>query len=129
MAGSADEKRGFIRVPFCTEVHVQAQGVIILSCEGIDLSLNGIRLATSNATPAAGTSCRVKIFLQASGDPLIIEAKGEMIRSGPGIAAIEFKELDLDSYNHLRQLILNNTDDPEKAELEFIAHWGIREPR
>jgi hypothetical protein len=57
---------------------------------------------------------------------LLIEADGKIIRSEPSSLAVEFTRLDLDSYHHLRQLILNNTDDPEKAEQEFSSHWGIR---
>ncbi len=43
--------------------------------------------------------------------------------------AVEFTELDPDSYNHLRRLILSNAKDPEKAEQEFESHWGIRRPQ
>jgi hypothetical protein len=57
---------------------------------------------------------------------LLIEADGNIVRSEPSSLAVEFTRLDLDSYYHLRQLILNNTDDPEKAEQEFSSHWGIR---
>jgi len=39
---------------------------------------------------------------------------------------VKFIDLDLDSYQHLRQLILNNAEDPGRAELEFIAQWGTR---
>lgn len=123
------ERRGFIRVPFNTGVEVESLGRMIRSQEGINLSMSGIRVSTGEALPPAGAPCRVKIILQASESRLVIEAGGKVVRSGPGSLAAEFMELDPDSYHHLRQIILNNADDPEKAEKEFAAHWGIREPR
>jgi hypothetical protein len=52
-----------------------------------------------------------------------------VIRSAPGSLAVSFTELELDSYDHLRRLIMNNTDEPERAEREFLSHWGIRRPQ
>jgi len=127
MPGTSDERRGFVRVPFNTEVMVEGEGKTILSREGINVSMSGIRLFTSGSIPAHGSSCQVKILLQASESRLPIEARGIVVRSEPGVLAVQFTEIDLDGYHHLRQIILNNTDEPEKAEKEFSTHWGIRE--
>ncbi len=123
------DKRGFIRVPFNTEVEVQFPDRTIRSHEGIDLSMAGIHLSTGDEVPVPPSSCQVKILLKALEHTMLIEASGKVIRSAPRSLAIEFTELDVDSYDHLRQLILNNAEDPEQAEKEFTAHWGIREPR
>jgi hypothetical protein len=129
MAGNVSEKREFIRVPFNTEVEIQAEGLTVRSGAGIDICMTGIRLAVENAVPPAGTTCGVKITLAASEPRVVIEARGTVVRSDPGSLAVTFSELDLDSYHHLRQLILNNTDEPKRAEQEFFSHWGIRRPR
>lgn len=120
------ERRGFIRIPFNTEAEVEAGDHRIKSRNGIDLSMSGMRIATNEAVPPAGTPCRARITLRAGHDSALIEAGGEIVRSAAGSLAVQFNELDLDSYHHLRQIILNNTDDPERAEQEFTAHWGIR---
>ncbi len=122
-----DERRGFVRVPFNTEVIVEGNGNTIQSREGINVSMSGIRLTTSAQIPSPGSSCQVRILLGASESRLPVEARGIVVRSEPGILAVQFTEIDLDCYHHLRQIILNNTDEPEKAEKEFSAHWGIRE--
>lgn len=128
MAEPVNEKRAFIRVPFNTEVEIEVQGRTITSRAAIDLSMTGLRLEIGQSIPPAGASCGVKIILAASEPRVIIEAQGTVIRSGSGNLAITFTELDLDSYHHLRQLIMNNTDEPERAEQEFVSHWGIRRP-
>ncbi len=121
-----NEKRGFTRIPFKTEAEVFVNQRVIRSAGGIDVSMKGLRLAT-DALVEPGTLCRAVIRLRGETPPVIIETAGTIVRSTPGSLAVEFIELDFDSYQHLRNLILLNAEDPEKAEREFIAHWGIRE--
>jgi hypothetical protein len=129
MAEQPKDRRGFIRIPFNTDAEIQAGEQVLRSQNGIDISMSGLRITTGDAVPAEGTPCAVKITLKSFVNSLSIEAKGKIIRSAAGTLAVQFTELDLDSYHHLRQLILNNTQEPEKAEQEFNAHWGIRPPR
>jgi len=128
MAHDASDKRDFLRIPFETEVEIDTGSDIIRSHKGINLSMSGLHLIAGGAAPAVGTACRVSVILQESADRIDIKAGGKIIRSGPEGLAVEFSDLDLDSYIHLRELILNNTDDPEQAEREFASHWGIRRP-
>jgi hypothetical protein len=122
----AGERREFIRIPFNTEVEIDVGGRVIRSNKGINISMSGIHLSTDDSAPSRGTICRVSITLHALENRVTIEAGGKISRSVPGSLAIEFTELEVDSYHHLRRLILLNADEPEKAEQEFIAHWGIR---
>jgi hypothetical protein len=129
MVAQSTEKRGFSRVPFHAEVEVRVEGRSIRSQEKIDISMSGIRLSTREAVPPAETPCQVTIVLGGPENPITIDARGTIVRTQEGSLAAEFAELDLDSYHHLQQLIVNNADDPERAEQEFSAHWGIRKPR
>ena len=128
MAGQA-EKRGFVRVPFKVNTMVRTQDRTIWSSTTLDISMNGIRVATSEAAPAEGTLCEIEIVLAEATAPAIIEARGTIVRSAAGTLAVHFTEIDIDSYDHLQQLILNNTSDPERAEQEFRAHRGIKTTR
>jgi hypothetical protein len=132
MTGQRDERRGFVRVPFNTEVVITAGDWSLRAGSGIDISMSGLHLSgldrTDTGRPLPGTSCRASIHLQAAGHRALIEADGRIIRSGPGELAVEFIEIELDGYQHLRQLILNNTDDPDRAEKQFNEHRGIRRP-
>ncbi len=128
MPNQSKERRGFVRVPFNTETEIKAGGRLLRSSDGIDVSMGGLHMQTNDPIPAEGSACNIRIMLAAADNQVAIEAQGEVIRSEPGSLAVRFTELDLDSYHHLKQLILNNTDDPERAEQEFSAHWGIRPP-
>jgi hypothetical protein len=100
----------------------------IWSSNTLDISMNGLRIATSETVPPEGTLCEIEIVLAESPAPVIIEARGTIVRSAAGTLAVHFSEIDIDSYEHLQQLILNNSKDPERAEQEFSTHWGIRKP-
>jgi hypothetical protein len=128
MTAGPAKKREFIRVPFNTTVVVRVQDRVIRSKGEINISMGGIRLPTRDAIPPAEALCRVTINLGGSENPIHIEVRGTIIRSREGSLAIKFIDLDIDSYQHLRQLIVNNADDPDRAELEFVAHWGTRRP-
>ncbi len=122
------DKRDFLRIPFATQVTIRSGDLLIRSEAGINVSMSGLRISTGETAPSAGSLCSVRILLGAHDNRVAIEAKGKIVRSAPGSLAVEFTELDLDSYHHLQQLIINNAEDPEKAEREFVAHWGIRRP-
>ncbi len=124
-----DERRDFVRVPFNTEVAITAGEWSLRTGTEIDLSMSGLHLAGLEKAvrdmPLPGTSCRASIILGGAGRARI-EAAGRIIRSEPGELAVEFIEIDLDGYQHLRQLILNNSKDPERAEQQFDQHRGIK---
>jgi len=126
MTEKPEEKRAFVRVAFKMDTSVRTRDRTIWSSNTLDISMNGIRLATTETVPAEGTLCEIEIVLAESPDPVIIEARGSIVRSATGTLAVHFSEIDIDSYDHLQQLILNNAKDPDRAEQEFRAHWGIR---
>ncbi len=121
------KKERLSRVPFTTEVEIQIGDLSIRSSSVINISLNGLRLETEQSVAGEGSPCTIRIILMAFDHHVVIEAQGCVARTGPGYVAVEFAELDPDSYLHLRQLIIN-ADDPVRAEEEFDAHWGIRRP-
>ncbi len=123
-----EEKREFIRVPFTTEVEIRLGDRSLRSSSEINISLNGLHMAAELPVPDADGPCEVRILLQAFDHQVVIEALGRVVRAREGHLAVEFTELDPDSYFHLRQLIVNNAADPARAEEEFDAHWGIRRP-
>ena len=127
MVKRSGERRNFTRIPFNTEVEIEAGGNRIRSQEGVNVCLSGLHLST-DVLLAPDTPCRITIFLQASGNKLAIEAAGKVVRSAPGSLAVTFTELDLDSYQHLRLLILNNTEQAEQAEQEFRTFLKTRMP-
>jgi hypothetical protein len=129
MDSRAQEQREFLRVPFATEVSVQTSDRVYSSTKAINISMRGLCFSLEGTCPEQGSSCGVKIYLGAGEAREIIEAKAWVVRSEVGTVAVEFTEIDLESYYHLQRLIILNADDPEQAEKELCAHWGILRPR
>ncbi len=129
MDSRSQEQREFLRVPFATEVEIRTGDCSYSSKNAINVSLRGLCFSVKGTRPAQGSTCSVKIYLGAGAAREVIEAKGWVVRSDEGTVAIEYTEIDLESYYHLQRLIIQNADDPEQAEKEFCAHWGILRPR
>ncbi len=114
--------RKFTRVTSHIPADVEA-GDDIASGEVRDISFEGLWLPTT-VRWSKGTRCRVTIHLA---DTIKIRAIGVVVRSEPDGIAVQFRELrDLDSYGHLRNLILYNSLDTDTIEEEFDRHLRLR---
>ncbi len=110
------ERRKNRRVPFQVEATVQIGKT---SFKGMvdNLSMKGMFLASE--TLSGGSSLDISIKLSGSSSPLSLELKGRAVRLTEAGIAIEFQEMDLDSFTHLRNIIAQNSDDPDAAYEEY----------
>lgn len=121
----SSNRREFARVTVPIECEVQLEERCIPSSLR-DVSMIGAFLPTTEIVPAA-TKCRLLIFLDGRTGRSRIEADARIVRSDAGGMALEFEDLvGLDSYWHLRSLVVYNAQDPEAAEREVDEHVGIR---
>ena len=118
-------KRGFTRVETHVEAEVCVESGAPVPCRVDNLSLNGVMLSGGHGF-AEGSVCSVHLVLSGAEPSIEIVAKGLVIRVRPDRTAIEFREIDGDSYTHLRNLVLANADDAESVEEEFDASVGIK---
>ena len=115
------QKRSFSRVPLPFPARV-TYGSSTLECnEGMNVSARGISIHTDKRVPE-GTLCTVQIVLTQVPP---ITAKGVVAREFEGGFAVEFHEIELDSFELLKQLVRSNADDPEAVDKEFCKHLGL----
>ncbi|MCW7753833.1 PilZ domain-containing protein [Desulfobotulus sp. H1] len=106
-----DERRRMKRVPFETEVRLQAgEHEIRVVGNSRDLSQKGVFLAT-DVLLSEGMECRVEVLLSGMEDPIHLCMKGRVARLVPGGVGVEFFEMDLETFTHLRNVVLYNSDD------------------
>jgi len=118
------EKREFTRVPITFLVHLLVGERHLEACHIQDLSMKGMLVVTEERFPL-GTPCEAVLTL-VEGE-VEIRTSGTVAALHPRGFGVEFTTIDgLDSYIHLRNLVLFNTQDVEKVEEEFQAHAGIR---
>lgn len=120
-------RREFTRVPVQLEAEVTAQQVSSLQGHSRNVSLSGVFLHCNTPLPV-GTSCSVTLRLADYCDEMGIAASGRVVRLQDEGMAIMFTEiLGLDSFNHLRNLVLSNSiGATEQVEKEFRTHVGIK---
>jgi hypothetical protein len=117
----AEERRKKTRVQFTTQVIVKTEeSEIVTEANSEDISIKGIFVNTEKKIPA-GTSCDVKILLTGTSTRLALNIKGVITRQDETGLGIVFDSMDLDSYIHLKNIVLYNASDPEDIEREMFS--------
>ena len=111
------EKRTFARIPFKTKAIVRQKDSTVIGVVE-NLSLAGIFLKTPERL---GLKRLVKIELLFTGtsSQISIILDGKITRHENIGMGIEFRNLDLDAFFHLKNLIAYNTDKIDKVKKEF----------
>jgi len=117
------KQREFTRVPIRVRAEVRGGGLHITSSATQTISLKGMLVVCPERLPE-GTACQITLFL---GDGEIqIQAEGAVVRCYPEGIAFQFTRImGLESFEHLRNLVLYNAPDPERVEHEFETSEGI----
>jgi len=113
------EKRKNIRIDFKTRVVLKCAGETISSdADSRDISLKGMFIKTEKRL-AAGTPCDLELILAGVSTNLTLAIKGKVIRQEEDGLGVSFEGIDLDSYWHLKNLLLYNAQEPDEIEKEF----------
>lgn len=118
-------RRDFSRVECHIDVEVDCDDKIV--CGRLaDVSMRGARLFCDEQL-LLQAECMVKLFLGDTRESsACIKAKGKIIRSTEEAISLEFTEIDLDSFEHLRNLVQLNASDVSQVEGEFKSHLGLK---
>jgi len=122
MKTTYNEKRKYSWVPFKTVACLwsQEQGNREIRCDQTrDISLKGI-YCYSDVKFSVGTVCDIELHVSDSDKKLVLFLKGIVVRTEEEGMGITFKEMDLDSFFSLKNILNYNTGDPELIEQEFI---------
>lgn len=121
------EKREFSRAPVSVEIELTADGFRLSAQNVRDVSIGGVCLGPCEQRMPLGARCQVRLFVGGRASGVCIAATGEIVRADGTGVGIGFTEINgTESYHHLRQLVLLNSGDPERAGQEFAAHLGLK---
>jgi hypothetical protein len=110
--------REFSKVNIELHATVQAKGGKIVSMGTHDVSMKSL-FVKGKADWSIGTECEIHLILEGQNPPVDIEVKGRVQRVTEKGIALLFTEVGLEAYEHLYNLVMLNTDNPERAEQEF----------
>jgi len=85
-----------------------------------DLSLKGLFVETDKKW-GKGTELGISLSLAGSDDNLDLKMKGRVARLEEDGLAVDFFEIDLDSFTHLKNIIAYNAEDPGKIDEEISS--------
>lgn len=115
------ERRKKTRVRFETEVILRSKTSEIKSnVNSKDISLKGMYVRTEEKMPI-GTNLDIRIILTGSTDNLFISLKGRITRQDESGLGIHFDSVDVDSFQHLKNLLIYNAPDPDAIEQEILT--------
>ena len=118
--------REFTRIQINVKVEVKTDVISFKANKTIDLSMKGISLEADQSLPV-DTKCAVSIVLGNGDLGVNIAVKGQVKRSTESGMAIEFTEIDLDSYEYLQNLVMHNSHSSHNVvEEEIHSHLGLK---
>ena len=121
------ENRELTRVPPHLDVLVEARGEILVG-QTQDICLKGTYVVCEQKL-AANTVCKITIHLgggQAGLARAQVEAYATVVRADDRGMALFFTDLiGLESFEHLKNLILYNAEYTEKIEKELESYIGL----
>ncbi|MFO8048881.1 MAG: PilZ domain-containing protein [Desulfosudaceae bacterium] len=117
MISTGSEQRRGTRVVFRVKAKMEYDGRIVEG-EVLNLSLKGMLVDTDIDIPE-NQELAIKVYLSGTTSEVNLNMKGEVVRSDQTGVAIEFREIDLDSFIHLRSVVGYNEGDEDKVMKEF----------
>ncbi len=114
-----DDRRKDSRVIFTTTIDLCFHDETINNCRTRDLSCKGVFIPGLVHRPI-GNKCRLVIRLTNSKSDLQIEVKGQIARKTNDGCAFHFDEMDLDSFQHLKNIVYFNSNSPDQLNEEFF---------
>ncbi|HWR39379.1 MAG TPA: PilZ domain-containing protein [Patescibacteria group bacterium] len=104
----AEQKRKFSRVSFPVTVHLEGAG-ITADGRAQDLGVKGMFVVTETHL-LAGTPVALRLYVSGwrEREPLCL--KGDVVRVEPGGVAVEFREMSLETFSHLKNIVMYNND-------------------
>ena len=116
-----DEKRKKTRVHFGTQVIVKSDtSEIVADTNSKNISVKGLLVETDEKIPV-GTPCEIEILLTGTSSKLSLNIQGKIVRQTESGLAIAFDAVDVDSYFHLKNLVMHNAEDPDAVEKEILS--------
>lgn len=118
-------RREFTRVPVHIWGTFKDGDRELVTAEITSLSLRGCYASTFEALPT-GSEHPLTLFTEDDETALHITVAARVVRASEDGMGIEFVEMPLESYDHLRNMVLLNSTDPDRVEHEFRTHIGLK---
>jgi hypothetical protein len=117
------EQRKHRRVPFHAEATARC-GDTVVNGKIENLSMKGMFLSTDHRL-IEGDTLAITVKLTGSSTELSLNLTGSVVRQTDAGMAIAFKEMDLDSFIHLRNVVSYNSGDADEVMGEYYRSMEV----
>jgi len=108
------DRRKYSRVQVNLQVEVSNHRCSLMGCQTRDLSLKGVFVYSDVIFPMQ-SACLVTITLTGMVVPIEIKLDARVVRAESNGIGVEFEGIqNLESYHHLRNLVMYNSSAPEQ---------------
>lgn len=114
-----DERRKNTRVTFHTTMDVTFADAVYTDRATENLSTKGVFIDNVFGR-TLGEICSLTLKLSGTATDLSLAMNGEVVRMTKKGIGIHFKDMDLDSFSHLRRIIYYNCGNPDKIDEDYI---------
>ena len=111
------EKRNFDRIPFQTKAIVRSKDATVIGIVE-NLSLDGIFLKTPEKL-TLNRIVKIEVLITGTSSQLSILLDGKIMRHENVGMAIQFKNVDMDAFFHLKNLISYNVNQAGRLNTDF----------
>lgn len=121
-----DNKRRFSRVTAQFDVTLRAEGGSPVTGTLRDIAVQGAFVVCAPTIPL-GTPVEVSIVLHGGIDDVKVTARATVVRHEDAGLGVHFTEVDLESVEHLRNIITFNAEDPDVVWEEMRGGHMLRD--
>ena len=122
---TSSDKREFSRAPVHVRAEITTRAGVTICGRVRDLGMSGIFVDAEQGLPL-DTECAVAIILDTGDAPIRLDLHGRVSRIDVQGIALEFDEVDVDSVEHLQNLVRYNAANSEEADREIRDHLGLK---
>lgn len=117
------DKRRHVRVVFTRTVKVIINSQVLGSYSARNLSLGGL-FVEGLTEVSTGETCTIRLHETGLQSSLILTFEAKIVRKEPDGAAIEFTDMEDDSFMFLQTMVLYASDDPVGIAKDFLEDFS-----
>ncbi|HOV34355.1 MAG TPA: PilZ domain-containing protein [Candidatus Hydrogenedens sp.] len=125
IAEQRQDLREFTRCSICIRAEVKLTNGILLEGETVNISMKGLWFRTEKTFPK-NTPVKVYLYLIGTSEKKPLCICGHVVRIEADGMGIEFEEIDADSVEHLKRLLIYNATEADNIHKEFDKHLGLK---
>ena len=111
-------KRNFSRIVCKMKGSVKLDNLLVVDANTMNISLNGALFELADyCVLKKGDNCQLSLILP--GSDIRLKFKSEIIHFTGKKAGVKFFPMDAETINHLKNLMVGRTSDPERVEREL----------